>query len=171
MLGAEYDEEMPCLPGITYYFYKIVCRDTSVKQIYIGKTKDFKNRVMQHKCKSYLSDIKLYQVIRNNGGWDNWDMTLYHKCLCDEKTSNYIEVCIMKKFRDEGFELLNCQIPDDYGAKQQYNIKKCQEHYKIKKTCETCGWIGSKMEWSHHLRSKRHKACCIEEPENCKKDN
>jgi predicted GIY-YIG superfamily endonuclease len=36
---------------------------------YVGKTKDPKARVSNHKSKSIASNIYLYQTIRDNGGW------------------------------------------------------------------------------------------------------
>lgn len=155
MLGLEYEEELPFLPASPYYFYKIVCKDPDIKKCYIGKTKDLKSRIASHKCKSVTSDIKLYQMIREHGGWNNWNLSMHYKCICDEKASIYIEVAIIKQFKDDGFEMLNCQIPVDY-ANQQYNKTKCKEHYAIQKECE-CGWNGSKMEWAHHQKSKRHR--------------
>jgi hypothetical protein len=159
MLGLEYEEDHPFLPASPYYFYKIVCRDLNVKKIYIGKTKDIKSRIACHKSKSYFSDIKLYQNIREHGGWGNWDFTLFHKCICDEPASVYIEVAIIKQFKDEGYKMLNCQLPINYPT-QKYNIGKCREHYAIKKEC-ACGWIGSKMDWAHHQKSKKHRIFCI----------
>ena len=162
MLAVEYEEVsvVPAFPAVCpYYFYKIVCKDSDVKKIYVGKTKDLKSRIACHKSKCNFSDIKLYQHIRQLGGWENWELSLFHKCICDEPTSVYIEVAIIKQFKDEGFEMLNCQLPINYPT-QKYNVSKCKEHYAIKKECE-CGWIGSKMEWAHHKQSKKHTRYCI----------
>ena len=62
------------------YFYKIVCKDTSVTDCYVGHTTDCTNRRNSHKtrCFNINSDkhnIHLYQFIRENGGWENWEMT------------------------------------------------------------------------------------------------
>jgi len=63
-----------------YIFYKIVCEDCP-EYIYIGSTKSFRHRKNQHKSKcnninqkSY--NLKLYNKIRENGGWDNWSMVI-----------------------------------------------------------------------------------------------
>ena len=42
--------------------------------INIGSTKDFNMRKGAHKTICHKSDIKLYQYIRENGGWDNFEM-------------------------------------------------------------------------------------------------
>lgn len=59
--------------------YKLCCNDINITEIYIGSTTDFKARKNHHKsncnnekCKIYNS--KVYQFIRDNGNWDNWNM-------------------------------------------------------------------------------------------------
>ena len=49
--------------------------------IYIGSTANFKTRKYQHKescnnTKSAQYNTKIYQIIRDNGGWDEWIMNL-----------------------------------------------------------------------------------------------
>ena len=61
------------------YFYKIVCKDTSIKDCYVGHTTDFTKRKSQHKRMTTTENdrhynIYLYQFIRENGGWENWEM-------------------------------------------------------------------------------------------------
>ena len=70
--------------------YKIVCKDLDVKECYIGSTTDFRKRKYAHKtnCNSVKSRqyyLNVYQFIRDNGGWDNWDMILIEKYSCDCK--------------------------------------------------------------------------------------
>jgi hypothetical protein len=62
--------------------YKLVCNDTNVVDFYIGHTTDFVKRKSQHKSKSIFSTQKLYKTIRDNGGWDNWDMVIIEKFPC-----------------------------------------------------------------------------------------
>jgi hypothetical protein len=69
------------------YFYKIVCRDLNVKDLYIGHTTDFQRRKSQHHrecCNNYNSKhfIPVCKFIRANGGWENWDMILIECCFC-----------------------------------------------------------------------------------------
>jgi len=52
---------------------------------YIGSTKDFKERKKSHYKKShYTQDRKLYNFLRDNGGWDNFDMVEICKCENDK---------------------------------------------------------------------------------------
>ena len=64
--------------------YKIQCKDPSVKDIYIGSTCDFIVRKRGHSSRCNNPNCpkrhyKLYQYIRDNGGWDNWNMVK----ICD----------------------------------------------------------------------------------------
>jgi len=69
--------------------YKIVCKDTSIKDIYIGYTTNFVQR--KHTHKQHCANIKLpnyncklYKTIRNNGGWINWKMIIIDKINCKD---------------------------------------------------------------------------------------
>ena len=70
------------------HFYRIVCKDTSINDCYIGHTTDFKRRKSEHKKHCYMENdkhynLKLYKFIRDNGGWDNFDMILINTECCD----------------------------------------------------------------------------------------
>ena len=63
-----------------YIFYKIVCEDCP-DYIYIGSTKSYRSRKNQHKIvcnneKHFNHNLKIYQKIREYGGWDNWNMII-----------------------------------------------------------------------------------------------
>ena len=67
--------------------YKIVCMDLSIKDNYVGSTTNFTVRKNSHKsaCNNPYSDnhnLKVYQMIRANGGWENWDMILIQYFPC-----------------------------------------------------------------------------------------
>ena len=70
------------------HFYKIVCKDTTITDCYVGHTTDFTKRKSHHKktCNSQTdkhSSIYLYQFIRENGGWENWDMVEIERRCCE----------------------------------------------------------------------------------------
>ena len=61
--------------------YNITCKDTSITDVYVGHTTTFVQRKHGHKqrCindKHNNHNCKLYQVIRANGGWNNWKMEI-----------------------------------------------------------------------------------------------
>jgi hypothetical protein len=73
--------------------YKIVCNDCNVKDLYIGSTTDITKRRSRHKFNcinpnSKVYSLKIYETIRNNGGWDNWNVVVIeymHDCLNGEE--------------------------------------------------------------------------------------
>ena len=84
------------------HFYKIVCKDINIPDCYVGHTTNFSKRKSYHKesClkennKSY--NMPLYKFIRDNGGWDGFDMILIETEHCDnslearKKERHYIE--------------------------------------------------------------------------------
>ncbi len=70
--------------------YKITKYDEEdVTNIYIGHTTDFTTRKSDHKRFCYAShtnkyNYKIYQYIRNNGGWDNFNMIEIEKYPCTD---------------------------------------------------------------------------------------
>jgi DNA-directed RNA polymerase subunit F len=68
-------------------FYKIFCKDPTIKDIYVGMTTNFVQRKHAHKqsCKNGNApnhNCKLYNYIRSAGGWESWEMEIiaFHNC-------------------------------------------------------------------------------------------
>lgn len=58
--------------------YKIVCKDPSITDCYVGRTIDVTSRFTQHRtcfnnCNSTNHNYKVYQKIREFGGLTNWE--------------------------------------------------------------------------------------------------
>jgi hypothetical protein len=88
--------------------YKITCKDPNIKDVYVGHTTNFVQRKHAHKqscinVKSLNHNCKLYQVIRNNGGWSNWCMEIVHFCNCKDHYE-------ARKKEQEYFELLHATL-------------------------------------------------------------
>ena len=69
--------------------YKITCKDVNVKDVYVGHTTNFVQRKHAHKqscCNDKTANYKckLYEVIRNNGGWTNWQMEIINLYNCHD---------------------------------------------------------------------------------------
>jgi hypothetical protein len=67
--------------------YKICCKNEIITDIYIGHTTDFEKRLLNHKlnCNNIKNSFKVYQYIRKNGGWNNWDMIKIEDYPCINK--------------------------------------------------------------------------------------
>jgi hypothetical protein len=108
------------------YFYKFVKIDEpSFIDCYVGHTVDIIKRKCGHKkaCnnpnnKNY--NIRLYQIMRENGGWDNWKMLVIHQQICkDDIQARQIE----QKFIEE----LNAKIN---MVKAYISEEQKKEYYK-----------------------------------------
>jgi hypothetical protein len=68
--------------------YKITCKDTAITDVYVGHTTNFVQRKHSHKQNTMNNNInhcKLYQVMRANGGWNNWKMEIVHFFDCKDQ--------------------------------------------------------------------------------------
>ena len=93
--------------------YKLCCKDPNIIDIYIGSTTNFSRRKNHHKCncnnvigKDY-NNYK-YQFIRDNGGFENFDMILIENVSCNSKRE--LEQ-IERKYMDELKPSLNTTRP------------------------------------------------------------
>jgi hypothetical protein len=68
--------------------YIIRSKDLSLHDCYVGSCDDIRRRRREHKydCNNdnRRHNYKLYQFIRANGGWDNWEMVEICKCENDK---------------------------------------------------------------------------------------
>lgn len=140
---------MPKLP-VDYskiIIYKIVCDDLNVLDLYIGSTTDFRKRKNQHKSvcnnvndKGY--NLKVYQMIRENGGWENWSMIEIEKFSCLngneararerhwlEALSANMNIRVPSRTRKE----YKKEYDKEYNEANRDKIKAYQREYYLKK--------------------------------------
>ena len=164
---------MPILDHSKTIIYKIVCKDLIVKDCYVGHTTDMTKRKYAHKfsCnneKHKDHNHKLYKIIRQTGGWDNWTMLLVEKFPCETKH----EACRRERelYEQLGANLNNTQDDNqeltqnqkDYlEEKREYNQKYYQktiennpEKLTEKAECEYCHKLRNKYNMKRH-----HKSC------------
>ena len=127
---------MPILDHSKTIIYKIVCKDLIVKDCHVGHTTDMTKRKYAHKfsCnneKDKSHNLKIYKIIRETGGWDNWTMLLVEKFPCKDKH----EACKREReiFEELG-AIMNTRRPYiTHEDKKQYDKqinKKYREEYK-----------------------------------------
>jgi len=140
--------------------YKIVCDDLNVKDCYVGHTTDMTKRKHAHKSRCHNEkdkhhNLKIYQIIRENGGWENWNMVLVEKFPCKDKH----EAC--KREREVYEELgakMNTLRPyltqEELKEQIKQHHKKYREEHKAeiykKIECEYCSKLLSKQNMSRH---------------------
>ena len=146
--------------------YTISCRDTTIPDLYVGHTTNFSQRKHRHKTASQKSNSKLYQCIRANGGWENWDMTEHDVCSCvDLYEARLIEATYRKIL---GATLHDNDIILSVIAEKKESIKKNAENAKKTPSdknpsfvCVQCDFACSKKsDWDRHLLRKKHLSIC-----------
>ena len=128
--------------------YKITCRDLSIKDLYVGSTTNFTKRKSAHRSvvKGTMEKTKFYKFVRDNGGWDNWDMILIEKFPCEdsleklarerywiEKLGATLNMVVRTKLTDVEIETM-----------QQYETCECGSKYKM-------------MNKNDHIHSDKHR--------------
>jgi hypothetical protein len=105
--------------------YKIICKNEDVKDVYVGSTTRFNERRREHKkyCINAIykrHNLKIYQTIRANGGWDNFMMIEIIKQSCKDS----VEAHTLER---QYYELLNCNMNTSVPNRTQ------KEYYKDNK--------------------------------------
>jgi hypothetical protein len=106
--------------------YKIVSKDLNNNYIYVGSTTDFPKRKNSHKNNCINENdshynFKVYRTIRENGGWNEFEMIEIEKYPCNDSN----ESAARERYWKEHFNAnMNSNIP---GAFNELGI---QEYYK-----------------------------------------
>ena len=93
--------------------------------VYVGHTTNFNKRKTQHKYNCYNQhekkyNLKLYQMIRENGGWDTFRMIEVEKYPCnDRREADKRETEVMKDLQ------ANLNMIKSYVERKEYT----KEHY------------------------------------------
>jgi hypothetical protein len=141
--------------------YKICCKDSEIKDCYVGSTTDHNSRKSAHKSfcnnKGKQYNYPVYRYIRDTGGWENWEFVLLQDYPCRNKK----QLNIRERF---WFEKLNATLNSHYPQRNQKEYKKkyreknkkeISEKVKVKVECP-CGSIVSKGNLATHKKSQKH---------------
>jgi hypothetical protein len=156
-------------------FYKIHCKNPDIKDVYIGHTTNFVQRKHAHKrsCTHETSanyNCKVYNVIRQYGGWDNWNMEIIAFRECADHYS-------ARKIEQQYFEEYNATLnsieplpkpkvtePKPVRVKVEKKLlytknadTSVQQNSKIF-TCEHCNYSTCRdSQYKRHLSTPKHK--------------
>lgn len=109
--------------------YKLVPNDLNLDLIYIGSTTNFRARKNRHKfncdCKTNKEyNFKVYQMIRENGGWNNWSMIEIEKYPCVDSNE-------CRKRERELMEQFNSNLNTYKAYVSPEELKQYSIEYKI----------------------------------------
>ena len=147
-----------------YVFYKIVC-DELPEYVYIGSTACFSKRKKAHKCScnklnSKKHNFKLYQTIRDNGGWDKWNMVVIDKLNSTTLLDARIKEESLRKEYNGNLNMVKAHVTVE-EKKEHYELNKevILKNAKEKITCD-CGSIFTKRALNRHINSLKHQQFC-----------
>jgi len=171
--------------------YKIICNDININDCYVGHTTDFTRRKYRHRenCNNQNNPkykFKIYQIIRENGGWDNWSMIEIEKYICKDeneakmrerywyeklqpKLNSVIPIKsdieykeYQKSYRDAHKEI-NKQYHEVYQLKNKEKIREQRKKYFEKNKIHIfesltceCGKKYTKCHYKRHCETNRH---------------
>ena len=162
--------------------YKLCSKDTDITDIYIGSTTSFRHRKINHKSdcnnekgRNYNYDV--YKFIRENGGWENWDMILIEYYKCDTKLelekrerevienlkpslNRFIPTRTKKEYDKIKYEKNKEQYKEYFKDYYEDNKEQILEKKKEKITCE-CGAIITKCQFNRHTKSIKHQGFIV----------
>jgi hypothetical protein len=149
--------------------YKITCKNPIITNIYVGHTINFCQRQNLHKYNCYYENssnynCKLYQTIRENGGWNNWKMNIVNFFNCANKHE-----ALQKE--QEYFILLNADLNsvEPCSNKSLIKYKKKNNNSIINNlntikdvssnfSCSICSYYTNrKSQYDRHLNTTKHK--------------
>ena len=151
--------------------YKISCKDSKVKHVYVGYTTNFiqrkyfhKNNCINHEATNY--DERLHAVIRKHGGWENWKMENIHVCNCEDynaakKIVQEYAVTLRATLNsgDVTFSngLLPTMVTDSTDACKKTNIKTKNPKNPLTFFCDICDYVTSnKKDYNKHINTIKH---------------
>jgi hypothetical protein len=156
--------------------YKITCKDPNIQDVYVGHTVNFVQRKKSHQLSCMNSkypnhNCKVYKVIRNNGGWDNWNMGIIAFYNCNNLNE-------ARQKEQEHFIALNATMNsvEPFPSKSVNRVKRVKCVKCVKRVrpigsntmmtngkkrvyiCEKCDFICSKQSiYNKHLETTKHK--------------
>lgn len=145
--------------------YRLICKDPTITDEYIGSTCNRYKRKQQHKSVCNNENDKyynfpVYQCIRANGGFQNWDMIRIEPYPCNSKIELHMRE---RHWIEERQPTLNKNIPTRTEEEiRQYKKQYREEHKEIIKkkqnekiTCE-CGSQYTYANKNRHFKTHNH---------------
>lgn len=172
------------MPNVDYskiVMYKIVCKNPEIVECYIGSTSCFNKRKTDHKFSTTNANnkkynYKIYKFIRDNGGWNNFDMIQIEAYPCNDKTeclTRERELIELEQFCINSNKPIITKLEIIEYRKNYYNIHlnellDYQKNYREENHNEILNWKNTKYDCdcgssysnvnkSRHLKTEKHK--------------
>lgn len=149
--------------------YKIVCKDVSIKECYVGQTTNFTKRKFKHKsiCNNINDryyNFYVYQFIREHNGWENWLMIEIEKYNATDKLdAGKRERYWIETLQSKLNQIIPTRTEKEYYVENKDKIQDYhKEYYKQNKeqlTQKHSCICGGKYTTEHkltHTKTKKH---------------
>ena len=148
-----------------YDFYQLVCNNKEIDLSYIGSTHYWYGRMFNHAVRCHNPNdkeynLKIYKIIREHGGWENWKPILIGHT--DHLTSREARL-IAEEYRKKLGATANtrrCAITQEERTEsnrvraRQY--RRDHPEYKTKCECPVCGGRYTRSNKTMHFKTKKH---------------
>tara|TARA_R110000823_G_scaffold36942_1_gene100593 strand:- start:152 stop:640 length:489 start_codon:yes stop_codon:yes gene_type:complete len=148
-----------------YTFYKL----SIANKCYVGSTTNLHRRMSRHKTrcnneKDKNYHLKVYQYIRENGCWNDVEITIIETNKCDKGEALDLETTLMlrddaelnsrypKRSLKDYYETNKQSILEKNKEYREKNREKIKEKNKEKITCDICSKIINKRHIARHRK-------------------
>ncbi len=150
--------------------YKIVCRDLTIKNCYVGHTTNFTKRKAKHKHNCNSRNYYVYEFINANGGWNNWDMVLIEKYPCNDlyeasaRERHWIEhtnADLNQRIPPTG--LTHTEVVKQYQINNREKIAQYQKQYRIQYESKNADKLKNdgKQKYITNINKRSSRICCL----------
>jgi hypothetical protein len=166
-------------------FYKIVCKDEHIKDIYVGHTTCFKKRMWQHKYSTNTPDyrsynLSLYSFIRQNGGWENFQMVIIEVKTCRDKReaaqhetylfnilgatlNSHVPSRSKYEYRRDNKDRIDKQMKLYRENNREIMAEKAKIYQQQTQICQFCNCAVKNGSRFRHINSKKHQTLASSE--------
>ena len=141
--------------------YLIKHKTDDTKRVYVGSTNDFKRRIWKHKfsCNNEKNkdyNINLYQYLRENGGFNEYEFIILECYVCNFKHDLHYKEDDYIKIYPNNLNKLRAYLTRR-EIKEYYKKYRDENRYKLKEkiNCE-CGSIVGKNDIARHRKTLKH---------------
>ncbi len=136
-----------------YIMYRISVGDYT----YIGSTKDFKQRVSVHKYDSNKKDLKVYQMIREAGGFEKCEIVPIEEFECETTLEAHIREEHWRREYNANMNTRRAHRTEEERIEQEREQHKiqCKKRDNTKHTCE-CGKKYTHRNKTRHEKTQKH---------------
>lgn len=160
--------------------YKIVCNDSNITNFYIGSTTNWTRRKQSHKNSYYDINnkgyhLKIYEIMRANGGFENFNMILVEDYPCENKRKAEQREQYWKDLLKSDMNKINAYVTEEQKKEyrkeynKEYRIKYKEhkkEYNKRKFICDCCNIELCLRHKSKHEKTIKHLNNSFKESEN-----